>query len=125
MTDSIKLTIWGRDFSLAVDYNCYPGEKVTSEQTNLVKLLSEHGDWIDNSKSKVEAYCQKRLEEGDSNLNKDNIFSYIKPDYIFVKHDDSKRIAIMCKCKYEPELGLAIVFNDKGEIEVGIQDIIL
>ena len=60
------------------------------------------------------------------NIKKDNIFSYIKPDYLFVKRDDEcPRVALMCKYRYEPENGLAIVYSSDGKAKVGIQDIIL
>jgi hypothetical protein len=62
----------------------------------------------------------------EDNQKKDNIFSYEKPDYLLVKRDKEKpRIALMCKCRYEPEHGLTVVFTSEGDVDVGIQDIIL
>ena len=31
----------------------------------------------------------------------------------------------MCKYRYDPEHGLAVVFSHEGKVSVGIQDIIL
>ena len=62
----------------------------------------------------------------DENPIKDNIFSYIKPECLFVKRDkESSRIAMMCKYRYDLEHGLAVVFSSDGEVTVGMQDIIL
>jgi hypothetical protein len=64
--------------------------------------------------------------EDKGNQKKDNIFSYVKPEYLFVEHDnETPRIALMCKCRYELEHGLAVVFSTDGDVDVGIQDIIL
>ena len=73
----------------------------------------------------VEKYCRDLLIEDVDNGKKDNIFSYVKPEYLFVKHEDKPRVAIMCKYRYDMEHGLAVVFSADGDISVGPQDIIL
>ncbi len=126
LIDVLQLIIWGREFTLNVDYNLYDDEKISSNQEAMLTLLANHPDWIEASKLKVEEYCKKAVDEDERNQKKDNIFSYIKPEYLFVKHDElNPRIAIMCKYKYNLEHGLAIVFDRNGNIEIGIQDIIL
>ena len=126
MTDILKLNIWGREFTMPVEYDCYKGEKVTEEQKAAIKNIAKHMDWIDASKSRVEEYCKEQVLEDDDNQKKDNIFSYIIPDYFFVKRDaKDPRVAMMCKYKYEPEHGLVIVYFADGDMTVGLQDIIL
>ena len=126
MTKPLKLEIWGRDFSLPVEYDCYEGEEVTKEQIQALKNFKFHTEWIEQSKSIVENYCKEQVIEDDDNNKKDNIFSYIKPECVFVKRDkDNPRIAIMCKYRYDLEHGLAVVFSSAGEATVGMQDIIL
>ena len=123
---TIKETLWGREIILPIKYDCYKDEKVTKEQVAALNMFISHADWINNSKQYVEQYCEKDVLEDKENLKKDNIFSYIKPEYIYVKRDKvHPRVAIMCKYRYEPEHGIAVVFSSKGEITVGIQDIIL
>ena len=126
MIEKIKATIWGRKFKLPVIYDCYEGEIITFEQKNAMKHFSEHLDLIESSKEEVEKYCQKEVISDDENNKKDNIFSYIKPEAFFVKHEEpSPRIALMCKYRYDPDHGLAIVFSSEGDVSVGKQDIIL
>ena len=61
-----------------------------------------------------------------SNSNKDNIFTYVKPVNIFVKHEEvNPRVAIMCKYRYDMEHGLAVVFMHDEKIIVGNEDIII
>ena len=122
----MTLTIWDREFTLPIEFDCFKDEKITRKQRSAVKNFAKHKEWIEASKEVVEEFCKERVLEDDENQKKDNIFSYIKPDYLFVKRDKEKpRVAIMCKYRYEPEHGLAIVFYWDGKNTVGIQDIIL
>lgn len=126
MIESLEINIWGREFTLPIEYDCYEDETVTTEQINALKQFTIHSEWIVNSKSYVEAFCKDQVMEDEENRKKENIFSYIKPKCIFVKRDNEcPRIALMCKYRYDLEHGLAVVFSSKGEIIVGIQDIIL
>ncbi|MDE6708104.1 MAG: hypothetical protein K2K06_08720 [Oscillospiraceae bacterium] len=126
MIESLEINIWGREFNLPIEYDCYEGETVTEEQINAVSHFYAHSELIENAKNYVEAFCKDQVMEDEENGKKDNIFSYIKPECIFVKRDkECSRIALMCKYRYDLEHSLAVVFSADGEITVGIQDIIL
>lgn len=126
MTDIQNIIIWKREFSLPVRYDCYKGETVTEAQISALKNFLSHEEWITMAKADVEAYCKESVSKDAENNKKDNIFSYIKPDGIFVKRDeDQPRVALMCNYRYDPEHGLAIVFAYDGTVEVGLQNIIL
>lgn len=125
MIDKLSLSIWGRVFELPVNYNCYEGENVTEEQIQLINKFIEHSEWIKKSKDIVEDYCKQQVLDDEENQKKDNIFSYIKPMSVFVKHVKKPRIALICKYRYDEEHGLAIVFDKEGNITVGSEDIIL
>ena len=91
----------------------------------LDKFIS-NDKWIANAKKDVEKHCKKQVLRDDGNQKKDNIFSYIKPEAVFIKRDKTKpRVALMCKYRYDPEHGLAVVFDTNGKVTVGTQDIIL
>ncbi len=125
MIKKIDMNIWGRDFDLKVEFDCYRGEKVTKSQEEALKKIIKNIDLINKSKKMLEKYCEKSVYADNENQKKDNVFSYIKPDYIFVKREDKPRVAIMCKYKYDMEHGLAIVFEDSGNITIELQDEIL
>ena len=125
MTKNIDIKIWGRDFNLNVEFDCYCGEKITISQEEALEKFVKNVDLLNKSKILTEKYCKKSVYADDENQKKDNIFSYIKPDYIYVKREDKPRVAIMCKYKYDMEHGLAIVFEDSGNIIIGLQEIIL
>lgn len=125
MIDKLSVSIWGRDFELPVNYNCYEGETVTEEQIQLLNKFIEHSEWIRKSKDIVENYCKQQVFDDEENQKKDNVFSYIKPMSVFVKHVKKPRIALICKYRYDEEHGLAIVFDKKGNVTVGSEDFIL
>ncbi len=126
MIEFLEITIWGRLFTLPVEYDCYEGEEITEAQIQALKQFRTHTEWIEQSKSAVENYCKEQVMSDDENNKKDNIFSYIKPECLFVKRDkENPRIALMCKYRYDLEHGLAVVFSSDGEVAVGLQDIIL
>lgn len=126
MIKTLNVEIWGRDFSLNVEYDCYTGEKITQKQIEAVERFSNNLSWLDKAKIDVIEYCKAEVNRDEENQKKDNIFSYVKPEAIFVKRDDKKsRIALMCKYRYDSEHGLAVVFDSDGNVTVGIQDIII
>lgn len=125
MINELNISIWERTFLLPVEYDCYDDEVVTDAQKSAVKTLTMHPEWIVSAKAHVERFCREEVIADSENNKKDNIFSYIKPDYLFVKRDEHPRVAIMCKYRYDIEHGLAVVFATDGSVTVGLQDFIL
>lgn len=121
----LEATIWEREFTLPVEYDCYKGEKVTEKQIEAVEAFVNHPEWVEKSKQAVEKYCRDAVLEDDENEKKDNVFSYIKPDYLFVVRDDKKpRVALICKYRYDQEHGLAIAFTMDGKSAVKSPDLL-
>lgn len=121
----LKINIWDREFELEVEYDCFSNEEVTDDQKKTIDRFAKHPDWIEKSKDLVKDYCRKSLMEDEDNKKKDNIFSYIKPEYLYVLRDKANpKVALMCNYRYEPEHGLAIVYSFDGKAVVGTQDII-
>ena len=126
MTESITITIWGREFLLPIVYDSLSDGIISENQIKAVDNWKMHLEWINKSKGVVEEYCKEAVSEDENNKKKNIIFSYIKPERLYVTRDKlHPKIAIMCKYKYDLEHGLAIVFDVDGKIEVGIQDLVL
>lgn len=125
MINELNISIWERTFLLPVEYDCYDDEDATDAQKSAIKTLTMHPEWIVSAKSHVERFCREGVVADSENNKKDNIFSYIKPEYLFVKREDHPRVAIMCKYRYDIEHGLAVVFAIDGSVTVGLQDFIL
>lgn len=126
MTKTREMNIWGRTLNIPIVFDQYGEEIVLKEQEKSLNRFIEHTEWLDNAIKKVEAYCKSDVMNDVENNRKSNIFSYIKPDYLFIKRETAwPRVALMCKYRYDPEHGLAVVFDMAGSITVGLQDTIL
>jgi len=91
-----------------------------------IRDFSKSTEAIDSSLSKVKEYClsHNRDEIGTDVI--ENIFKYVAPKYLFVPRDEHNQIvAIMCNYKFDPESGIAIVFENCKFKEIGKQEIIL
>ena len=122
----VSIEIWDRKFDLNVVFDCYSDESVTGEQLAALDKFISNPKWIAVAKKAVVKFCEKKVKGDADNQKKENIFSYIKPEVIFIKRDKTKpRVALLCKYRYDPEHGLAVVFDTNGNVIVGSQDIIL
>ena len=119
-----KITIWGRNFNLPIEYTGFPDENMTEEQRIAVdKLIDSMNDLTDSSG--VEKYILK--ENGDDVGGKiDNIFKYVIPTALFAPIQRSKRIiAILCDYRCDEEHGIAVVFENEKFKKVCPQDDVL
>ena len=119
-----KITIWGRNFNLTIEYTGFPDENMTEEQRLAVdKLIDSMNDLTDSSG--VEKYILK--ENGDDVGGKiDNIFKYVIPTALFAPIQRSKRIiAILCDYRFDEEHGIAVVFENEKFKKVCPQDDVL
>ena len=81
---------------------------------------------IEESVLRVQAYCfQHGAQEHNEQAN-DNVFRYVMPKYLFIPQGEKRRtVALMCDYRYDPEHGLAVVFENEKLSEIGPQDVIL
>lgn len=108
----VKLNIWGREFDLDVIFDCYDDEKVTDFQKNILNEFINNTKPINNTLDSVKEYCLK-----DENLqgtdNIDNIFKYVIPRSIYIERKETKgTVVLLCDYKFDPEHGLAVVFEN-------------
>lgn len=125
--NKVKTAIWGRDFEIGIEYDCYTGETVLATQKEAIDKIVANKNAIDSALDRVKEYCLKNNKEEFAGVSKiENIFKYVIPKYLYVKRDDSKRIvAIMCNYKFDVENGIAVVFENEKFSDIGKQDIIL
>lgn len=121
MIKRIEIDLWGRHFSLPVEYENYYGDEVSTEQLQAVCRITDHPEKIIAAKKMVETYCHRDVERDKNNKKKDNIFSYVQPRDVYVKSTEGCAIGIMCNYRYNEDDGLAIVFYQDGTIRVGEQ----
>ncbi|MDY5864578.1 DUF6985 domain-containing protein [Collinsella sp. SGI.180] len=120
MTNSINL--WGRDFSLPVYYECNSDQGVLDIQKEAKDALLASWDIVEDSKVAIEDYCLER--DGDHIEGPiTNIFRYVIPTSIVVlRSDDARKAALMCNYRFDPEHGLAAVFENEQLTTVVPQD---
>lgn len=124
--NKIKMVLWGREFNLDITYDCYSNEKVLPTQETAVQEFSKLSEEINFSLDKVKEYCLLKNSKEIGTDVIENIFKYVMPRYLFVPRDDKKQIvAIMCNYKFDPDSGIAIVFENGKFKEIGEQEIIL
>jgi len=126
LMNKCKINLWGRDFELKIEYDCYSDENVILNQEEAVNEFIKADEAVQNSKQMLENYVldNNGMEIGADHI--DNIFKYVIPKYLYIKREAEKRVvAIMCNYKFDMENGIAIVFDNERAIKVGKQDIIL
>ena len=120
----VNVQIWGREFELGVSFQNYPGEEITENQLNTLKIVPTVD--FDAAKEGVEEYIRTYFssELGEDNL--DNIFRFVMPKSILIpRTEDPGRFAIMCNFKLDMEHGIAVIFEDGEYDTAGAQDLIL
>ncbi len=122
MTENI--VIWGREFDIIIDFDLYPNETVSDEQTARLKSFISNKELLSDNKN-ISEYCLKnnRNEIGSSI---DNIFKYVIPTAILIpKENDRKQIFLFLDYKFDIEHGLAIVYENNQFISIVPQDDVL
>ena len=117
-----KINIWGRDFDLKVDFDCYKNETITDVQAQALNNFISNKQLYANP-SAVFEYCKQHNNDVDST----NIFKYVCPQSLYIKRtsDSSRVVAIMCAYKFDIEHGLAVVFKNEKFMQISTQDHIL
>lgn len=116
-----NIRIWGRDFSLPIDYDIFDDEKMTDDQKNaladFLKIKNVSGE------QDVIKYCLKENPD-EIQVPVTNIFTFVMPASIYVCRENGL-IALLCDYKYNIEHGIAVVYKDGLVTEVGTQDLVL
>lgn len=122
------MIIWDREFNIDIVYDVYSGEEILPYQkTALESFLGNYKSLIDSSLKDVKNYCLENNEKEIGQKVIDNIFKYVIPKAIFIKRTKQEKqiVSLLCDYKFNPDDGLAIVFENNQMIEIGTQNIIL
>lgn len=122
------VNVWGRVLDMEVIYDCYTGEEVLDSQREALETFMKDAERLmDSALPKVKEYClqMNRAEIGEDTIA--NIFKFVKPKSLFVKRTDStiRKVAIICAYRFNPEDGLAIVFQNEDLLMIGTENVIL
>ena len=117
-----KRELCGREFDLPVSFICDSDEEILDSQREARDAFLASWDAVEKSKDAIERYCLDRDGDqiGDSITN---IFKYVIPTDIFVlRNTDVHEVALMCNYRYDPEHGLATVFENERLKKIIPQD---
>lgn len=122
----LNIQIWGREFELGIEYDCYENETILDTQTDAVNAFVNAEKAIEYSLEEVKQYCLKINQEDIGSGVIENIFKYVAPKYLFIPREADKRVvSLMCNYRFDQEHGIAIVFENEMFVKIGSQDIIL
>lgn len=123
--NKIKCKIWGREFELPVDFDVFPGEEIINQQKEALReIISQMPVSLEDT-HEIEKYC-KQVNPKEIPNGLDNVFKYVMPTSFYIKRSEEKHIvALLCNYKFDEENGIALIFENKKLLKIGIQDIIL
>lgn len=122
------LDIWGRTLDIEIIFDCYSDEEILESQKIACNMfLEKASELMREVLPKVEHYC---LEINHAEIRTDsieNIFRYVKPKTLFIKRtsENIRKVAIICAYKFNPDDGLAIVFQNEVFKDIGTENIII
>lgn len=122
------MIIWDRKFNIDIVYDVYSGEEILPYQKMALEtFLRNYKSLVDSTLEDVKNYCLENNEKEIGQKAIDNIFKYVIPKALFVKRTKQKKqiVALLCDYKFNPDDGLAIVFENNQMSEIGTQNIIL
>lgn len=124
--NSIKLSIFGRDFDLKVVYSKYSGEDILDSQKEVYQQFIDNVVFDEKILEKLKKYClEHNLEQIGSNKI-DNIFRYVIPKSIYVtRNTPQPKVGLMCKYKFDLDNGIVLIFKNEKLIKIDSQDAII
>lgn len=123
---SLTRKVWGRELDLRVSFEDLDDVGVGAEQWAALGHIILEWDAIDGSLPALKEHFREQSSWESERTSGNNVFRYVMPKYLFVPQGTKKRtVALMCDYRFDPEHGLALVFENERLREIGSQDIIL
>ena len=116
--------IWNRDFSLEIIFDIYKGESITEKQNEALEMFQKNADVLLSDSTEIGKYCLKHNKDDIPNNDVSNIFKYVIPQKIYVCRSNKRKVALLCAYKFDPEHGIAIVFENEKLITIDQQDVV-
>lgn len=123
---TIDEVIWNQTFTLPVRFDVYEGEDILPIQEEALRAILSAWDVVDDSRKDVDAYCLHENPDSKSFIETNAITEYVLPKSLFIKRDNNHRlVALLCDYRFDPEDGIAVVFENESFKEIGPQYCIL
>lgn len=120
--------IWGREFTLDLYYEGSRKAEPSQNQKKAFSAFQSATMEIEKSCQDVKEYVLHDSPQQFEEKTIENIFRYVMPAYIYIpqsRDDEHETAIIMCDYKFDPEHGLAVVFENGRFVQVCPQDDVL
>ena len=116
--NSKAVSIWGREFDLKVSYDHYDDDVIPEEMKHTRDAILSSWSVVDSSLDDLKRYCLERDHDAICKLYSgeqiDNIFRIVMPDCLFVLSSEGcRRVALMLDYRFDPEEGVALLFENE------------
>ena len=122
---SLTHEVWGREFNLPVCFEDLDDDGISEAQWEAYGRIVANWRVIDDALPELKEYCvaENPQEVGPS---PDNVFRFVIPRSLFVSDEGKRRVvALMCDYRFDPEHGIAIVFENEALKTIDLQDVVL
>ena len=120
---SVDLFFWGRQVKMSVRYECSSGEEVQIIQREAFQRIVSSPRMFDEALPALEEYILRR-DGNEIGCVVKEIFEFVDPKVLFIKRSDFQRVvAIMLDYRFDPEEGIAILFEDERLVSIGPQNL--
>ena len=111
MINKMSIAIWERKFELDVIYKTFAGKGITALQGEAADMFYKKKEFND-SLEQIKMYVMSNggLENGVTGI--DNIFRYVMPKCIYIPKANNRTVAILCDYRFDPEHGIAVVYEN-------------
>ena len=110
--------IWGRNFELDVIYKVFDNARATEVQEDAVSKFSKL-DSFDDSLGQVKQFVIENGGKENGIVSIENIFKYVMPKCIYAPKAKNRVVAILCDYRFDPEHGIAVVYENEEFSYVG------
>ena len=111
--NKMSIVIWEREFELDVIYKTFYAKGITALQEEAANMFCKKGEFNDSiEQMKKFVFDNGGSENGVTRI--DDIFGYVMPKCIYVPKANNRSVAILCDYRFDPEHGIAVVYENEA-----------
>lgn len=125
MDNKIQTSLWGAGVELDVYFEQLDYDEPTEVQLDAFARVDEVWAQVDAAVPHIIDYVRDEAANLGNSVEENGVFELVHPTTLFIAESEQRVVAILCEFDYDPEHGLAVVFENERFKEVGAQDIVL
>lgn len=122
---AVNVKLWGKKLSLNIRFECRAGEEILEEQREAYERMLAEWHVVNESLPVVKEYVVHHDEASVKGPIVD-IYEYVTPVALLVRRSSTKRVvALLLDYCFDPEEGIALLFEDERPVSVTPQSSVL